>query len=194
MLAGYPVSSSAANAYISPILIQNLVEYFDGLLAYPYSGDLLVAEAPGHAGCARTGIPLTSEYIIASSTHPFIASIRPRLSLSGTQTESTATMVWNCLSHGTRLPAFWNTFPFHPHPVGNPHGNRTPDRAESSLGVRILDLVIRILTPHRIFALGRVAQTILSTHFSRFAAPYIRHPSNGGNPDFVLGMTRYKVI
>src|SRR5438094_8008822 len=95
MLTSYSASSSVANAYSSPALVQNLVEYFDGLLAYRYSGDLLVAEAPGHAGCARTGIPLTSEHIIAFSTHPFITSIRPRLlrSSSNPQTESTATMV-----------------------------------------------------------------------------------------------------
>jgi hypothetical protein len=133
MLAAYPVSSSVANAYVSPILVRNLVEYFDGLLAYPYSGDLLVAEAPGHAGSARTGIPLTSEHVIAVGTHPFLISIRPRLFHSGTQTESTATMVWNCLSRGTRLPAFWNTFPFHPHQRAIREGIGNPTRRKLDL-------------------------------------------------------------
>jgi hypothetical protein len=193
MLTGYPTSPRVSNAYSSPFLVQNLVEYFNALLSYPYSGDLMVAEAPGHAGCARTGIPLTSEYVIAFNPHPFIALIRPRLVCSGTQTESTATMVWACLSRGSKLPAFWNTFPFHPHHVGNLRGNRKPNAVETRFGVNVLDLVIRILTPQRVFALGRVAESILSRHFAHLAAPYIRHPSNGGNPDFVSGMIANKV-
>ena len=194
MLKGYPTTPLVTNTYSSPFLVQNLVEYFNALLSYPYSGDLLVAEAPGHAGCARTGIPLTSEHVIAFSTHPFIASIRPRLICSGTQTESTATMVWACLARGSRLPASWNTFPFHPHPADDLRGNRKPYAVETSFGVNVLDLVIRILTPQRVFALGRVAESILSRHFARLAAPYIRHPSNGGNADFVSGMIANKVI
>jgi hypothetical protein len=193
MLTGYPASPSVANAYTSSSMVRNLTEYFGALLTYPYSGDLLVGEAPGHAGCARTGIPLTSEYIIAFNNHPFIVSLRPRLSRSGTQTESTATMVWNCLSSGSRLPAFWNTFPFHPHPVGSPRRNRAPTPAETRFGVNALCLVIQILTPQRVFALGRVAESILSSHFAHLAAPYIRHPSNGGHPAFVSGMITYGV-
>jgi len=82
----------------------------------------------------------------------------------------------------------------HPHPADDLRGNRKPYAVETSFGVNVLDLVIRILTPQRVFALGRVAESILSRHFARLAAPYIRHPSNGGNADFVSGMIANKVI
>src|SRR5882724_7796130 len=117
ILTAYPASVTVANSYRSPSLAQNVTEYFDALIRHPYSGDLLVAEAPGFAGCALTGIPLTSEQIIAHSAHPFMASLRSRLFRAGEQRESTATMVWNCLSGTSKPPAFWNTFPFHPHPA-----------------------------------------------------------------------------
>jgi uracil-DNA glycosylase len=194
ILSGYPASASVANAYISPALTQNLSEYLNALIAAPYSGDLLVGEAPGHAGCARTGIPLTSERIIASGNHPFIISLRSRLFRSGTQTESTATMVWTLVSTGSSLPGFWNAFPFHPHPVGLPRKNRPPTPAEARFGINVLELIIQILAPKRVFALGRVAETILSANFPHLRAPYIRHPSNGGHPTFVSGMTAYKVV
>ena len=40
-------------------------------------------------------------------------------------------------------------------------------------------LVIQILNLKRVFALGRLAKPILSTHFAPLAASYLRHPSNG---------------
>jgi uracil-DNA glycosylase len=194
MLTAYPGSVTVANSYSSPSLAQNVIEYFDALIRHPYSGDLLVAEAPGYAGCALTGIPLTSEQIIAESGHPFIASLRSRLFRAGRQRESTATMVWNCFAGTSKFPAFWNTFPFHPHPAGQLRNNRKPTLSEAEFGASILDLVIQILAPRRVFALGRIAERALTAHFPQFNAPYIRHPSNGGHPAFIGGMISHNLI
>lgn len=194
MLAGYPASPSVGNAYSSPHLLKNLDAYLAALIRYPYSGDLLIGEAPGYAGCALTGIPFTSEHLIASSIHPFLTALRPQLNHTGTQTESSATMVWNRLACGTRLPALWNAFPFHPHPPGNPAGNRKPTTTEAKFGATVLDYIIRILMPARVFAIGRVAEAAISTHFPHITAPYIRHPSNGGHSKFVSGMTTYNIV
>ncbi len=192
MLTAFPSSDSVNNFYKSPSLVGNVTEYFKALLSYSYSGDLLVGEAPGHAGCALTGIPFTSEHILANNSHPFIVAIRPRLFRSGTQKEQTATRVWDYLSRRPRrLPAFWNTFPFHPHPLEIKR-NRPPKPAEarSRFGVRVLDLVICILTPRRVLAVGRVAEAMLLAHFAHRAAPYIHHPARSGNSAFVSDLTR----
>jgi uracil-DNA glycosylase len=194
MLSVYPASTTIGNAYASPHLVNNLNEYLYALISYPYSGDLLVGEAPGYAGCALTGIPFTSEHLIASSSHPFLAGLRPLLFRAGTQTERSATMVWNHLARGTKLPALWNAFPFHPHPPGNPFDNRTPTTAEAVFGARVLDFILRILTPTRVFTIGRVAEAALSVHFPHLTAPYIRHPSNGGHGKFISGMTAYSIV
>lgn len=194
MLTGYPASPTISNAYSSPHLVNNLNAYLCGLTSYPYSGDLLVGEAPGYAGCALTGIPFTSEHLIASSSHPFLTALRPQLFYASSQTERSATMVWNLLARGTKVPAFWNAFPFHPHPLGNPFDNRAPTTSEAAFGATVLDCIMRILTPTRVFAIGRVAETTLAAHFPHLVAPYIRHPSNGGHSKFVSGMTSYNIV
>jgi hypothetical protein len=178
--------------YASPRLRTNLDHYLQGLISHPYSGDLLVGEAPGWAGCALTGIPFTSERVIASSPHPFISSLRPYLLRTGTQSESSATIVWQRLESGSRLPAFWNAFPFHPHYAGV-HENRPPNWSEQQFGATVLAMVIDILTPRRIFAVGRKAEETFSAHFPAHAAPYIRHPSFGGKSAFLAGMTAHQI-
>jgi len=191
-LTGYPGSTTVNNFYSLPSLLANVDEYFRGLIAHPYSGDLLVGEAPGWAGCALTGIPFTSEHVISSSPHPFLRGLHSRLAIGGNQSEPTATMVWDSIGRSSRLPAFWNAFPFHPHYSGS-YRNRPPTRMEKAFGATVLGIVIHILTPGRIFAVGRTAQCTLRTHLS-LAAPYIRHPSNGGRPGFLSGLAVYNVV
>ncbi len=194
LLSGYPTSATVNNPYSSPRLVNNLKRYFDALISYPYSDDLLVGEAPGYAGCALTGIAFTSERLITSSSHPFLTSLRPHLSCTGIQTEKTATMVWKHLVGGKKVPALWNAFPFHPHPLGKPRKNRKPTVAEAMFGATILSQIINILTPKRVFAIGRVAEAALSTYFPGIAVDYIRHPSNGGLSAFVSGMNGFKIV
>lgn len=193
MIAGYPGSSTVNNFYSSSGLLANVREYLSALVSHPYSGDLLVGEAPGWAGCALTGIPFTSEKVLTASPHPFVTYIRPRLTVSGTQSEPTATMVWSRLTSSSRLPAFWNAFPFHPHYLGT-HRNRPPTSAEERFGATVLATVLQILTPQRVFAVGRTAQRTLATHFPSLGAPYIRHPSNGGRPAFLSGLIAHHIV
>lgn len=195
LLAGYSGGKTVNNFYSSPHLLKNLEEYFNALTSGGYSGDLLVGEAPGHAGCARTGIPFTSENVLNVSTHPFVASLRNRVQVGGDQSETTSNVVWNCLisSRSCRLPAFWNAFPMHPHLV-NSRRNRTPTLAEVSFGVDALAKVVQILKPRRVFAIGRAAEGTLKKHFSTFSAPYIRHPSYGGRNAFLKGVTSHGII
>ena len=176
----------------------NLDVYLRALIEFPYTNDLLVGEAPGHAGCAKTGIPFTSEHVIANHPYCFIARIRPFLKCGTNQRERTATMVWNCVSSGKRPtkgpPAFWNSFPFHPHYNGQLNKNRPPSAAEIQFGATILCLVLQILTPKRVFAIGRAAESCLQKHFPSLPAPHIPHPSFGGHGDFTDGMKTHKII
>jgi hypothetical protein len=193
MLAGSSGSPTVNNFYSSPALLRNVGEYFNALIAYSYSGDLLVGEAPGYAGCALTGIPFTSEQVIRSSPHPFITALRSRLKVSGTQSEPTATIMWAHLTTSSRLPAFWNAFPFHPHDAGS-HRNRPPEPAELAFGASVLAAVLEILTPNRVFAIGRTTERTLRTHFPSLAAPYIRHPALSKPPAFSSALVAYGIV
>ena len=195
LLIRHPSRAGISNAYLSPPLLQNLRVYLEGLIDSPsFRGDLLVGEAPGYAGCARTGIPFTSEYVLVTSRHPFLVDLRPNLHCPGRQKERSSSIVWNHLEKGTALPAFWNAFPFHPHPPHDPLGNRKPTAPEARFGADVLDCILRILTPARVFALGRVAEAAISRHLTRLGQPvYIRHPANGGQTKFVAGMTTHRI-
>jgi hypothetical protein len=104
-------------------------------------------------------------------------------------------MVWDCISSGSKLPALWNAFPFHPHPVGNPRENRRPNASEIQFGATVLGVILQILTPkpNRVFAIGRAAERSLAKSFPRLAAPYIRHPSKGGLKEFQAGLLTHRI-
>jgi hypothetical protein len=192
MLSDRADEDSVFNPYRSQALLDNVEGYFRALIEYPYSGDLLVGEAPGYNGCALTGIPFTSEDIVTTSNHPFIVATRSRWMCSGTQKELTATLVWGCLSSGKRLPAFWNAFPFHPHDEGDVRSNRKPSAREIQFGATVLAHIIKVLAPRRVFAVGRPAEDCLRGQL-RSSMPYLRHPSNRGVREFQAEMRAHGI-
>jgi uracil-DNA glycosylase len=189
-----PALPNTNNPYAKPDCVNNLEVYVAQLCSGPFSGHLLVGEAPGYKGCARTGIPFTSERVFSSSSHPFITVLRPSLKYpAGARcAESTATIVWEYLKAPV-VPAFWNTFPFHPHYAGNPHSNRAPTAPEIAFGKRYLDLVLQILCPHTIIAVGKTAEGSLKALFSVTNVPSVRHPANGGKSQFIAGMKAFGI-
>jgi hypothetical protein len=193
ILENYPNGRAVANPYCHEWQRENLRTYLQALIQWPCSGDLLVGEAPGYAGCALTGIPFTSEAVIQNSRHPFVCRLRPHLRIAGTQSEQTATIIWNYLSERPAVPAFWNIFPFHPHKPGNPGGNRTPTTEEAQFGHEILNRVVEILAPKRILAIGKTAFNTLAQFKHPLLAGYIRHPANGGKAGFIAGMKTFGI-
>jgi uracil-DNA glycosylase len=193
ILEGYRNGHTVANPYGHELQRGNLRAYFEALIRWPYTGDLLVGEAPGYAGCALTGMPFTSEAIIQSSRHPFICRLRPLLRTAGTQSEQTATIIWNYLSERPAVPAFWNIFPFHPHKPGNPGSNRTPTAEEAQFGHGILNRVAEILAPKRILAIGKLPYNTLLRFKHPLLKGYIRHPAHGGKAGFIAGMKSFGI-
>ena len=193
ILAGHPNGRTVANPYCHELQRKNLWAYLEALVQWPCSGDLLVGEAPGYAGCALTGIPFTSEAVIQNSRHPFICELRPHLRITGTQSEQTATIIWNYLSQCPNVPAFWNIFPFHPHKPSDADGNRTPTAEETQFGHGILNMVVEIFAPKRILAIGKTASNTLSQFKHPLLAGYVRHPANGGKASFIAGMKKFGI-
>ena len=187
-------SPTVYNPYRSSPCRRNLTAYLEALCAYPYSGHLLVGEAPGYRGCALTGIPFSSERILATHAHPFIVTLRPSLTVAGQSAEASATIVWHYLGRCAKLPAFWNVFPFHPHRRGKPQSNRAPTAAERRNGNSFVQLVLEILAPHTVIAVGRTAARALDSQFPDRKYIPVRHPSHGGKVDFVAGLRAAGVV
>jgi hypothetical protein len=194
-LSQVPSSATVNNFYISqPSCLANLEQYLRALCAHPYSGHLLVGEAPGYRGCALTGIPFTSERILASGSNQFIATLRPSLVLQGNTAEPSATIVWGHLSKSSLVPALWNAFPFHPHRKNEGNSNRAPNAAERLGGRHYLNLVVAILCPTTVIAIGRKAEENCNHSNLRLGATYVRHPANGGGEKFIEAIKTLGIV
>jgi uracil-DNA glycosylase len=190
-LSAFPSSRTLVNPYRSRRRRQNLEAYLVTLLAWPYSGHLLVGEAPGERGCARTGIPFTDERLLRGGSHPFLQSLRPAMRVTGSVAESTAGIVWRHLSACRAVPAFWNAVPFHPRSDGKL--NRAPTPAELASCQVFLGQILRLLSPHSIIAVGRTAERALGRLGVRNLRA-VRHPSHGGKREFIRGLSAAGIV
>lgn len=186
-LAVVPSSNTVVNPYRSIARLNNLSAYLEALCSHPYSGHLLVGEAPGHRGCAITGIPFSSERVLRSDNHQFLKALLPSLTLAGDITERSATIVWQQFAGKNSVPAFWNVFPFHPHSIGQANSNRKPTRTEITAGTVYLHAVSNILKPHTVVAVGRVAESVTAVAFPCLKHVSIPHPSYRGRVGFIAG-------
>jgi uracil-DNA glycosylase len=184
-LAAYPTSRLLVNPYRSQRRRRNLETYLIALLRWPYSGHLLIGEAHGERGCARTGIPFTDERRLRNGAHPFLASLRPAVNVAGSTSESTAGIVWSHLSRCEVVPAFWNAVPFHPR--GEEKPNRAPTRKEIVSCQVFLNEIVRLLAPDRVIAVGQTARLALM-HVGLDDFETVRHPSHGGKRAYIAGL------
>lgn len=172
-----------------------------------YSAELLlVAEAPGYQGCRFSGIAMTCERTLLNRKKGIPAQgvfSGPKQRTSATTVsgkasvrrygfcEPTATVVWQTLlGLGIKADKFvlWNVFPFHPHEPGQPLSNRTPTAAEVESESQVLLDFVALFPRCRVVAVGETAGKRLHRH--DLSIPVVRHPANGGVPDFQAGLTR----
>ncbi len=147
---------------------------------------LLVGEAAGYAGCRFSGIPFTSEeQLVGQQPLPWTAGL-PVARSSAAEfpwRERSAATVWSALG-ARRDCVLWNAFPWHPcgdHPLSN----RTPG-SELLAGLEALRLMLALFPAAQVCAVGRTAQRAL--YVLGIEAPYIRHPSHGGQAAFTAGV------
>ena len=120
---------------------------------------LLVDEAPGYKGCARTGVPFTSDSGEISSR--FLQGAIDKY------------------SHNVDV-LIWNAFPFHPHKEGNLKSNRKPNKAELKVGQMFLKLFLGVFPNIKCVAsVGKVAKELLKNFEFEYKPDHIHHPSYG---------------
>jgi hypothetical protein len=142
----------------------------------------------GYRGGRRTGVALTDEAHLPVLAKLLGSKLIQQATEGEAVAERTATVVWGMVFEIKQLPFFWNTFPFHPFESGDPMSNRAHTRSELrkvwDLNLELLD----ILQPQKLVAIGNDAHQALSRE--GLECEYVRHPSYGGQADFVAGLRR----
>ncbi|OYU76908.1 MAG: uracil-DNA glycosylase [Alphaproteobacteria bacterium PA3] len=141
----------------------------------------------GYRGGRRTGLALTDDVHHADHLSRWdLAARRP--TIGEPVAERTATVIWDILSR-LDVPIFmWNVFPLHPHDAGNPFTNRAHNARERRAGVEILMAIVRVLQPRRIVAVGNDAYAALAETLGPDRLHKARHPSYGGQTEFLATM------
>lgn len=146
---------------------------------------LLVGEAPSWRGCRFSGIAFTAESNLEDAGFP-LDGRRTSAFRDRPLAEQSATIVWGCLE--PHFPRFllWNALPLHPHPPGDPLGNRTPRRSEVEAYASALEDVLDVVAPAEVLAVGRTSERALDD--LGIACRYVRHPAHGGAKLFREGV------
>ena len=141
---------------------------------------LALGEAAGYQGMRWSGIAFTSERDLIRFGSPFAVTCGGRR-----WSEPSGTIVHRVLREldAERRVILWNTVPTHPHRPGDPLSNRRPSVAEIAVGAGFVELVLELLRPRVVVAVGRVAESVLGER-----GTYVRHPANGGGAAFAEGM------
>jgi len=166
---------------------RNLVRFLNAALEAGVD-TIWVARDLGYRGGRRTGVPLTDEVHLGHAAALMGGINLERATLGPVIAERTATVVWDVLSRIGQPVVLWNVFPLHPHEDGDPFSNRCHRRAEREATWPFLIALIAMIRPKRIIAIGRDAG--LALNGINIEIEIVRHPSYGGQTEFVAGVHR----
>jgi hypothetical protein len=138
----------------------------------------------GYRGGRRTGLALTDDKHLTTHATRWKIPIQ-RATKGAIVAERTAGVIWSMLALVT-VPVFlWNVFPLHPHEPNNPFSNRSHKPHERSAGEELLWELIALLRPRKLVAIGNDAAKTAFRLSSTAEVVKIRHPSYGGQREFV---------
>jgi hypothetical protein len=141
----------------------------------------------GYRGGRRTGLALTDDVHINAHAERWGMTVE-RPTKGGAVAERTAAVIWNVL-YQIDVPVFlWNVFPLHPHEPADPFSNRSHNARERKAGEEILAQLILLLRPRRLIAIGNDAAHAACRLVDGVDVTQVRHPSYGGQTEFLEQM------
>lgn len=141
----------------------------------------------GYRGGRRTGLALTDDiHVAAHAARWGIAAARP--TKGEAVAERTAAVVWGILRNVELAVFLWNVFPLHPHEPRNPFSNRSHTAKERAVGEELLCALIALIRPRRIVAIGNDAARTARRVAGGEQQYTVRHPSYGGQTEFLAQM------
>jgi uracil-DNA glycosylase len=164
---------------------QNLVQYLTSLKDTDVDVAWLGRDL-GYRGGRRTGLALTDEAHLPLFRSVFGAAVK-QATIGPPVLERTATEIWRLIPSLASPPLLWNVFPLHPFSPDGAMSNRCHTPREFDLCRDLLSHLLEWLRPRRLVALGLDAHKALTK--LGYRAQYVRHPSYGGQRDFVRGIS-----
>jgi hypothetical protein len=138
----------------------------------------------GYRGGRRTGLALTDDVHLAVHALRWNVSIE-RATTGSLVAERTAAVIWSMLALVPAAVFLWNVFPFHPHEPDDPFSNRSHRPHERAVGEELLAQLVVMLRPRRLVAIGNDAAKAASRIAGITGVMHVRHPSYGGQPEFI---------
>lgn len=142
----------------------------------------------GYRGGRRTGLALTDDVNVARHAQRWNVRVE-RQTKGEAVAERTAAVIWGMLDQIDEAVFLWNVFPLHPHESGLPFTNRQHNARERQAGEEILSLLVELLRPRRLLAVGNDAFGAATRIAGGFPVTLVRHPSYGGQRQFERQIT-----
>ena len=172
----------------APVIRQrNLVQWIDAAMAQR-ADTVWVARDLGYRGGRRTGLPLTDEAHLTDAADLMGGITLSRATKGAAVAERTAAVIWKMLAGIGQPQVLWNIFPFHPHDPGGILSNRCHTKKEREITWPFLTALLAMIKPRRIIAIGRDSADGLRD--ITLPIEYVRHPSYGGQTEFIDGINR----
>lgn len=147
----------------------------------------------GYRGGRRTGLALTDELnMLDVRNHPGRRSAAAKATSGGVVAERTAAVIWSVIRRLREPPVLWNAFPLHPHVPGEPLSNRAHSAKERRETAWTIETLVASYGGPRLVAIGNDASKALRQ--LGFEHECVRHPSYGGQRDFIEGMERLHAL
>jgi hypothetical protein len=138
----------------------------------------------GHRGGRRTGLALTDDIHLTRHAARWNLCVE-RTTTGSIMAERTAAAIWSMLALVPTPIFLWNVFPLHPHEAGDPFSNRSHNKRERVAGEELLAELIVMLRPRRLIVIGMDAARTAAHLAANAEVVQVRHPSYGGQRDFV---------
>ncbi len=152
---------------------------------------LWVARDLGYRGGRRTGLAMTDDEHLNAHGALFQTDRLRRPTRGPIVAERTASVIWETLRHIGQPIFLWNVFPLHPHEPDDPMSNRLHTSAERLASAHFLVWLVEKLRPNSVVAIGRDAQKALLALGINRGVIEVRHPSYGGQTEFVTSALRH---
>ncbi len=138
----------------------------------------------GYRGGRRTGLAFTDDSQLPTVEAYWSVSVR-RSTKGKPITERTASVIWSALKDIEQSIFLWNVFPLHPHRRGQPFCNRVHNSKERQWGEQVLLELIELLNPTTLIPVGNDAASVARSIDDKIRVFPVRHPSYGGQCEFL---------